>query len=140
MTLFFPFCLSKHVFSCACLLLCTSPLVHVSSCACLNSLRYATPRLHRLRLVCAIDPVERHRNTTGLRDCSCATAPIFGIPTSHFSLSFNFQLSCHFHCLMIVSVPGYYIVSDLMQDSSWSDTVVAHRFWPNPHVLIWCLP
>ena len=41
----------------------------------------ATTRLHRLRLVCAIDPVERHRNTTGLRDCSCATAPIFGIPT-----------------------------------------------------------
>ena len=53
-----------------------APLAHVSM-----FLRHATTRLHRLRLVCAIDPVERHRNMTGLRDCSCATAPIFGIPT-----------------------------------------------------------
>ena len=31
-------------------------------------------------------------------------------------LSFNFQLSIHFHCLMIVfSIPGYYIVSDFVK-------------------------
>ena len=70
MTLNFPFCLSKHVSFESC-----------SSGACLNVLRHATTRLHRLRLVCAIDPVERHRDTTGVRDCSCATAPIFGVPT-----------------------------------------------------------
>ena len=76
MTLISPFCLSKHVSFESC-----------SSCACLNVLRHATTRLHRLRLVCAIDPVERHRDTTGVCDCSCATAPIFGIPTNYIDVS-----------------------------------------------------
>ena len=87
LTLISPFCLSNYVSFETC-----------TSCACLNVLRHAATRLHRLRLVCAVDPNRappKYDRSTRLLLCDCSnfwdsnTLPLLELSTKAASQHFR---------------------------------------------------